>query len=106
MNSSPVTGDGATALQYAAMQGFLGIAYLLLEHDADVNPPPAKIDGWTALEGAAEHGRVDMVQVLLNAGANIFGDGQTQYENAIRRASENGHHAIPRMLEKHHADRE
>ncbi|KFZ10895.1 hypothetical protein V502_07858 [Pseudogymnoascus sp. VKM F-4520 (FW-2644)] len=106
VNFPPVTGDGATALQYAAMQGFLGIAHLLLEHDADVNAPPAKIDGRTALEGAAEHGRVDMVQLLLNAGANIFGDGQTQYENAIRRASENGHHAIRRMLEKHHADRE
>ena len=106
VNSPPVTGDGATALQYAAMQGFLGIAHLLLEHDAEVNAAPAKTDGRTALEGAAEHGRVDMVQLLLNAGANIFGDRQAQYENAITRASGNGHHAIRRMLEKHHADRE
>ncbi|KFY48610.1 hypothetical protein V495_01191 [Pseudogymnoascus sp. VKM F-4514 (FW-929)] len=106
VNSPPVAGGGATALQYAALHGFLGIAHLLLEHDADVNAPPAKTDGRTALEGAAEHGRVDMVQLLLNAGANIFGDGQAQYENAIRRASENGHHAIRRMLEKRHGERE
>ncbi|KFX95377.1 hypothetical protein O988_05813 [Pseudogymnoascus sp. VKM F-3808] len=106
VNSPAVTGDGATALQYAAMYGFLGIAHLLLEHDADVNAPPAETYGRTALEGAAENGRVDMVQLLLNAGASIFGDGQAQYENAIRRASENGHHAIRRMLEKRHGERE
>ncbi|KFZ17748.1 hypothetical protein V501_01578 [Pseudogymnoascus sp. VKM F-4519 (FW-2642)] len=106
VNSPPVTGNGATALQYAAMHGFLGIVHLLLEHEADVNAAPAKTDGRTALEGAAEHGRVDMVQLLLNAGASVFGDGQAQYENAIRRASGNGHHAIRRMIEKWHSDRE
>jgi ankyrin repeat protein len=106
VNSPPVLGNGATALQYAAMHGFLGIAHLLLEHEADVNAPPAKIDGRTALEGAAENGRLDVVQLLLNAGASVFGDGQAQYENAIRRASGNGHHAIRRMLEKWHSDRE
>lgn len=106
VNFPPVTGNGATALQYAAIHGFLGIAHLLLEHDADVNAPAATTDGRTALEGAAEHGRLDMVQLLLNVGANIFGDGQAQYENAVRRASGNGHHAIRRMLEKHRADRE
>ncbi|KAL5345388.1 hypothetical protein ACLOAV_009759 [Pseudogymnoascus australis] len=106
VNFPPVMGNGATALQYAAMYGFLGIAHLLLEHEADVNAPPAKSDGRTALEGAAEHGRLDMVQFLLNVGANIFGDGQAQYENAVRRATGNGHHAIRRMLEKHRADRE
>ncbi|OBT56680.1 hypothetical protein VE04_03557 [Pseudogymnoascus sp. 24MN13] len=106
VNSPPVTGNGATALQYAAMEGFLGIAHLLLEHEADVNAAAASTDGRTALEGAAEHGRLDMVQLLLNARANVFGDGQAQYEHAIRRASGNGHHAIRRMLEKWHSDRE
>lgn len=106
VNSPPVLGNGATALQYSAMHGFLGIAHLLLEHDADVNAAAAEADGRTALEGAAEHGRLDMVQLLLNTGANVFGDGQAQYENAIRRASGNGHHAIRRMLEKWHSDRE
>jgi ankyrin repeat protein len=93
---------GATALQFAAIKGLLGIAYLLLQYDADVNAPAAEIDGRTALEGAAEHGRIDMVQLLLNSGANIFQDGQEQYENAVRRASENGHHAVRRLLESYH----
>lgn len=102
VNAPPAKEFGATALQFAAMKGLLGIAHLLLEYEADVNAPPAEVEGRTALEGAAEHGRIDMVQLLLNAGANIFQDGEAQYENAIRRASENGHHAVRRLLESYH----
>ncbi|RDL41644.1 uncharacterized protein BP5553_01623 [Venustampulla echinocandica] len=102
VNSPPPKRFGATALQFAAINGFAGIAYLLLQNGADVNALAAEIDGRTALEGAAEHGRTDMVQLLLNAEANIFGDGQPQYENAVRRASENGHHGIRRLLESYH----
>lgn len=102
VNAPPAREFGATALQFAAIKGFLGIAYLLLQYDADVNAPAAEVDGRTALEGAAEHGRVDMVQLLLNSGANIFQDGQEQYENAVRRALENGHRAVRRLLELYH----
>ena len=102
VNLPPAKKYGATALQFAAMKGFMGIVYLLWENGADVDAPPAEVDGRTALEGAAEHGRIDMVQLLLNAGAKIFQDGQPQYENAVRRASENGHHAIRRLLESYH----
>lgn len=102
VNSPPAKKCGATALQFAAMQGYLGIANLLLEYGADVHAPAAEIDGRTALEGAAEHGRIDMVKFLLNADTDIFGDGQSQYENAVRRASENGHHSIRRLLQRHH----
>jgi ankyrin repeat protein len=91
-----------TALQIAATKGFLGIAYLLLKHGADVNAAAAEVDGRTALEGAAEHGRVDMVQLLFNAGASISEDGRSQYESAMRMASENGHHATRRLLESYH----
>jgi ankyrin repeat protein len=102
VNAPPAKKFGATALQFAAIKGFLGIAHILLENGADVNAPPAESDGRTALEGASEHGRIDMVQLLLNAGASIFEDGQAQYENAVRRASENGHHALRRLLESYH----
>jgi ankyrin repeat protein len=102
VNAPPTKEFGATALQFAAIKGLLGIAYLLLQYDADVNAPAAEVGGRTALEGAAEHGRIDMVQVLLNARANIFEDGQEQYGNAVRRASENGHHAVRRLLESYH----
>jgi ankyrin repeat protein len=102
VNAPPAKEFGATALQFAAIKGLLGIAYLLLQYGADVNAPAAEVGGRTALEGAAEHGRIDMVQLLLNARANIFEDGQGQYENAVRRASENGHHALRSLLESYH----
>jgi ankyrin repeat protein len=101
VNATPAK-NCTTALQIAATKGFLGIAYLLLKHGADVNAPAAEVAGRTALEGAAEHGRVDMVQLFFNAGAGISGDGRSQYESAMRRASENGHHATRRLLESYH----
>jgi ankyrin repeat protein len=102
VNAPPAKFHGATALQFAAMKGLLGIAFLLIENGADVNAPPAEVEGRTALEGAAEYGRLDMVQLLINAGANTSQEGRTQYENALRRASENGHSAVRRLLESYH----
>jgi Ankyrin repeats (3 copies)/Ankyrin repeat len=102
VNAPPAKSHGATALQFAAIKGLLGIAFLLLENGADVNAPPADVGGRTALEGAAEHGRIDMVQLLLNAGVRIFEEGREQYENTVRRASENGHSAVQRLLESYH----
>jgi ankyrin repeat protein len=101
VNAPPAKSHGATALQFAAMKGLLGIAFLLIENGADVNAPPAEYQGRTALEGAAEHGRLDMVQLLINAGASISQEGRAQYENALRRASENGHSAVRRLLESY-----
>ncbi|EPE33291.1 Ankyrin repeat-containing protein [Glarea lozoyensis ATCC 20868] len=99
VNAPPAKEAGATALQFAALEGLLGIATLLLDYNADVNAPAAEIGGRTALEGAAEHGRIDMVQLLLNAGASIVKEGEAQYQDAMRRATENGHHAVRRLLE-------
>lgn len=75
VNAPPFEHHGATALQFAAIGGFLGLAKTLLTHGADVNAPPAKIDGQTALEEAAEYGRIDMLQLLLNSGALIIDTG-------------------------------
>ncbi|KIW72763.1 hypothetical protein PV04_00938 [Phialophora macrospora] len=94
---------GATALQFAAIKGFLGAASTLLEKHADVNAPAAKVGGRTALEGASEHGRIDMIQLLLNAGARVFGEGSRQFERARDLASENGHRAARRLLENYRA---
>lgn len=69
MNSEPALRGGVTALQLAAIGGYVGIALLLLEKGADVNAPAAKFHGRTALEGAVEHGRIDMLKLLHNAGA-------------------------------------
>lgn len=103
VNAPPCERYGATALQFAAIKGYLGIASVLVEKGADPNAAPAKVGGRTALEGAAEHGRIDMLQFLLNAGAQVIGVRTGQYERARKFASENGHIAARRLLEKHHS---
>ena len=52
----PETG-GATALQLAAIKGYIGIARRLIDLGASVNEAPAESNGRTALQGAAECGR-------------------------------------------------
>jgi ankyrin repeat protein len=104
VNAPPFDRYGATALQFSAIGGYLGIAQRLIQRGADVNASPAKIGGRTALEGAAEHGRIDMLQLLLNAGALIIGTGLAQYDRARGLALENGHRAACRLLEKYSTD--
>ncbi|RSL47490.1 hypothetical protein CEP54_013392 [Fusarium duplospermum] len=54
----------ATALQYAAMYGHLGVAMLLVENGAHINAPGAKHNGRTALQDAAENEILDIVHLL------------------------------------------
>jgi ankyrin repeat protein len=103
INMPPFDRYGATALQFAAIGGYIGIAQLLIQRGADVNAPSARIGGRTALEGAAEHGRIDMLQLLLSAGAQITGTGIKQYNRARELALENHHRAAFRLLEKYSA---
>jgi ankyrin repeat protein len=65
---------------------------------ANVNAAAAQVDGRTALEAAAEYGRIDMIQFLVDAGADLSGAGDGQYECALARAYNNGHHATRRLL--------
>ncbi|KAL9071779.1 MAG: hypothetical protein Q9161_004043 [Pseudevernia consocians] len=96
VNAPIFTRFGATALQYAAIGGYIGIAESLLAHSAEVNAPGGDTEhGRTALEGAAEHGRIDMLKLLANAGANLYGKG---YKNALQLARTNGHRAAERYL--------
>lgn len=89
----------ATAFQLAAIKGYLPIIKLLLEQGADVDAPSAKINGVTALEGAAQHGRLDMVALLLSKGAAGHGKDKSQLNFAIRRAQEEGHVVVKRLLQ-------
>lgn len=90
---------GATALQFAAIGGYLGIVDLLLGRGADVDALPAKVEGRMAFEGAAEHGRIDVLQFFLNSRAQTTGPGAKQYERARNFASQNGHIAAWHLLE-------
>ena len=96
VNAPPAKCGGATALQLAAIGGYLGIAEVLLDRDADVNASAAKLEGRTALEGAAEHGRIDMLRMLVNAGAVFHG---SECERAMQLAKRNGHMATSRYVE-------
>jgi len=69
VNDAPAYIGGATALQLAAIGGYLGVAEFLLQAGADLNASGATVHGRTALEVAAEHGRLDMVKFLINGGA-------------------------------------
>ena len=99
VNAQPARFGGGTALQLAAIGGFIGIAEELLRRGADVDAPPAKLQGRTALEGAVEHGRIDMVRFLLNAGAEINSPGQGQYDRLVKLAKANGQRVVLDVLE-------
>ena len=101
MNDPPARTSGGTALQLAAIKGFFGITWMLLENGADVNGLPSKMNGRTALEGAAEYGRIDTVQLLLNVGADMEGPRRLRNGLAIQLAEENGHLATVELLRAH-----
>jgi ankyrin repeat protein len=94
--------SGATALQLASMNGYVGIATFLIEHGAAPNYPPAKGDGRTAFEAAAEWARIDMMSMLMRAGVQldmkVGNPPESQYERAVRFAEENGYAASKRYV--------
>jgi ankyrin repeat protein len=95
--------SGGTALQLAAMNGFCGIAALLLERGADPSYPPAMGNGRTAFEAAAEWGHIDAMSLLMQWNADLdaqFGEPpESQYERARRFAEKNGFMASKRFVE-------
>lgn len=96
----PPAYSGGTALQLAAIEGYVGIATLLLEKGADPNFRPAYEDGRTAFEGAAEWGRVDMMLLLMKWGADLRADSNRQYDRALNFAEGNGQMASKRFVER------
>jgi hypothetical protein len=60
---------GATPLYFAAYNGHVEIARLLLQNGAEVNAKG--YDGWTPLHFAANHGNVDILHLLVENGANL-----------------------------------
>lgn len=91
---------GATALQVAAIKGYVGLAVQLLSAGADVNAP-SSYEGRTALEGAAELGRLDMVQVLLNAGGGYDKSRAEDYGTALSLAKSQGFIAVHDLIKAH-----
>jgi ankyrin repeat protein len=98
-NELPAPRAGATALQLAAIKGFIGIAATLLDKGANVNAKPALLDGRTAFEGATEHGNLEMMTYLVQNGADLHADNQRQYRRAVEFAENNWPHAAKKLAE-------
>lgn len=91
---------GYTPLLFAARQGDLASARLIVEAGADVNEPAAS--GTTPLVVAAHSGHGDLAAYLLDAGADpdAAGAGYTALHAAVLR----GEHDLVRALLDHGAD--
>ncbi|KAK4463763.1 ankyrin repeat-containing domain protein [Cladorrhinum samala] len=98
VNAPPALRFGATALQLAAIKGYLGIAKQLMELGADPNAHRAMEFGRTALEGAAEYGRIDMIDFLLKNGVKTTGSGRRQYLRAVLFAEDEGNYVAAENL--------
>ncbi len=108
VNAPPsLTQYSFTALQLAALHGFIEVAVLLLSHKADPNALPSGVGPYgtlSALDLAATFGRLDMVKFLLNAGALSYDRGLNGYDGAIRAAKEEGNFPVVNLIYKHIED--
>lgn len=64
------SGNGFTALHFAATNGYLGIVEILLENGAIIDKE--NIHGYTPLYRAAQNGHLDVVKLLVEKGADIY----------------------------------
>lgn len=78
VNVDKPSGDGWTALKYAAKEGNVEIVKMLLKAGAAVDM--ADNEGWTPLMGAASEGHNEIVNLLLKAGANPNLQRNSHYE--------------------------
>jgi len=93
--------DGATALQWAAINGDSEMADLLMAAGANVKA--ANREGVTALYLAALHGNAPMIQRLVGAGADPNGRGAAG-ETPLMLAARSGNVEAIRTLLDHKAD--
>ncbi|KAH7386928.1 ankyrin repeat-containing domain protein [Phaeosphaeria sp. MPI-PUGE-AT-0046c] len=84
----------------AAIKGFVGLASILLDAQADVNAKPAMLDGRTAFEGATEHGHLEMMLLLVRHGADLLANDQQKFRRASRFAEKNGQQAAKKLSEE------
>ncbi|CVK85742.1 uncharacterized protein FMAN_06711 [Fusarium mangiferae] len=100
INAPPAFEKGATALQFAAIGGHIGLARQLIELGARINARGSGKLGRSALEGAAEHGRLDMLALLVHHGAVTTGPGRQQLINSVAFAQQRAHSTAADWLKK------
>ncbi|KAK4220966.1 hypothetical protein QBC38DRAFT_550337 [Podospora fimiseda] len=84
-----------TPLSWAAQDGRLAIAQLLVDRGADVNAQEK--DGWTALMRASSNGHEAVAQLLVDRGADVNAQDNNGW-TALMRASSNGHEAVAALI--------
>ncbi|KAK2472788.1 hypothetical protein H9L39_14963 [Fusarium oxysporum f. sp. albedinis] len=100
VNAPPAFYQGATALQFASIGGYLGFARHLLQLGARINVRGAHVRGRSALEGAAENGRLDMLALLVYHGAVTTGRGRQQLINSVAYAQGRAHNTAAEWLQE------
>lgn len=94
------TGDGMTALHWAAQSGHADILDLLLEAGAEVDPT-TRIGSYTPLHIASGQGSSEIVAALLAAGADVNATTTTSLVTALHLAAQtvNGADSVKALLE-------
>ena len=93
--------NGTTALHWAAREGHLAIARLLLIKGANINMKDHR--NKTALHNAATSGNEELVQLLLKKGADVNAGNNNNW-TALHFAAASGHEGIFRLLIEMGAD--
>ncbi|KAI1030137.1 hypothetical protein LB504_010411 [Fusarium proliferatum] len=87
-------GLGRTSLSWACENGYLGIAKVLVERDAQPTDP--SVTAYSPLMLASKNGHTDIARLLVNNNANIH--LRYKRQSAIWLASSNGHAEIVELL--------
>jgi ankyrin repeat protein len=93
--ANPNASGGMTALMYAAQNGHLETAKLLIDKGADVN---AKDYGMTALMYAAQNGHLEIANLLIDEGADVNAQERDEGMTALMCAAQNGHLKTAKLL--------
>jgi ankyrin repeat protein len=93
---------GATPLRYAAANGHVEIARLLLQNGAEVNA--RSIPGYTPLHWAAYKGHVDIIHLLVENGADLEAQSNSR-SRALHHATSNGEFPfVKELISRYHVD--
>jgi uncharacterized protein len=94
--------SGMTPLHWAAVNGHIEIARLLLQNGAEVNAKG--YNGSTPLQFAAEEDNVDILHLLVENGANLEAQNDHGWR-ALHFATYYGHlHIIQELISRYHVD--
>ena len=91
----------ATALMWAAHEGYPDIVRLLIEHGAEIDK--RKVTSETALCFAAQQGWIEAIKVLVQHGADVNISGW-QGASALEAARKKGHQEVEDYLRQAGAD--